>query len=200
MTKQVERKARISRKTEETEVTIEISLDGHGCYKIDTDVGFFDHMLAQFSRHSLVDMNIFARGDTQIDSHHLVEDVGITLGQAFKEALGDKSGISRYADVALPMDEALLHCALDISGRSFLRWDVAFGCEKIGSFDVDLVEEFFRAFVNNAALTLHVRADNGVNSHHIAEACFKCVARALSFALLRDPRQGGRIPSTKGNL
>ncbi len=192
--------AEITRSTGETQIQVNVSLDGSGAFDIQTGVGFFDHMLEQLSRHSLIDMTIRAAGDTHIDFHHTVEDVGIALGQALREALGDMSGVTRYADCHLAMDEALTRCALDVSGRAFLVWQVEFSRDKIGDFDTELFEEFFRAFAMNAGLTLHVTTLHGSNCHHIAESCFKAVARALRMAIEPDPRQGTRIPSTKGQL
>ena len=194
------RKGAVSRKTNETAVDVEVDLDGTGVAKIATGVGFFDHMLDQLARHSLVDMNIAAKGDLHIDDHHTVEDVGIALGQALKQALGDKRGVTRYADCLLPMDETLTRGALDVSGRPFLVFKVDFPTQKIGTFDTELVREFFQALAMNAGLTLHVETLHGANSHHIAESCFKAVARALGAALAIDPRQAARIPSTKGAL
>ena len=194
------RKGAVSRKTNETAVDVDVDLDGTGVAKIATGVGFFDHMLDQLARHSLVDMNIAAKGDLHIDDHHTVEDVGIALGQALKQALGDKRGVTRYADCLLPMDETLTRGALDVSGRPFLVFKVDFPTQKIGTFDTELVREFFQALAMNAGLTLHVETLYGANSHHIAESCFKAVARALGAALAIDPRQAARIPSTKGAL
>ena len=194
------RKGAVSRKTNETAVDVEVDLDGTGVAKIATGVGFFDHMLDQLARHSLVDMNIAAKGDLHIDDHHTVEDVGIALGQALKQALGDKRGVTRYADCLLPMDETLTRGALDVSGRPFLVVKVDFPTQKNGTFDTELVREFFQALAMNAGLTLHVETLYGANSHHIAESCFKAVARALGAALAIDPRQAARIPSTKGAL
>lgn len=194
------RTAKISRKTKETDIDVEIVLDGTGAYSVQTGVGFLDHMLEQLSRHSLIDMTIRASGDTHIDFHHTAEDVGIALGQALRQSLGDMTGITRYADCHLAMDEALTRCALDVSGRPFLVWDVAFPRDKVGDFDTELFEEFFRAFAMNAGITLHVANLTGSNCHHIAETCFKAVARSLRKAIEPDPRQAGRVPSTKGQL
>ncbi|GGB40442.1 imidazoleglycerol-phosphate dehydratase [Roseibium aquae] len=194
------RKSSITRNTKETRISAEIMLDGSGNYDIQTGVGFFDHMLEQLARHSLIDMKVRAEGDTHIDFHHTVEDVGIALGQAVREALGDMAGITRYADTHLAMDEALTRCALDVSGRPFLVWDVTFERDKIGEFDTELFEEFFRAFAMNAGITLHIANLYGTNSHHIAETCFKAVARTLRKATEIDPRQADRIPTTKGQL
>jgi imidazoleglycerol-phosphate dehydratase len=194
------RKGAVSRKTNETAIEVEIDLDGSGDAKIATGIGFFDHMLEQLARHSLVDIAVRAKGDLHIDDHHTVEDVGIALGQALKQALGDKRGVTRYADCLLPMDEALTRVAVDVSGRPFLVFRADFPTQKIGTFDVELVREFFQALAVNGGLTLHVENLYGANSHHIAESCFKGVARALGAALAVDPRQAARIPSTKGAL
>ncbi|MCA1242706.1 imidazoleglycerol-phosphate dehydratase HisB [Stappia stellulata] len=194
------RTATISRTTKETDISVSVTLDGTGAYQITTGVGFLDHMLEQLARHSLIDITVRATGDTHIDAHHTTEDVGIALGQALKSALGDMTGITRYADCHLAMDEALTRCALDVSGRPFLVWDVAFDRDKVGDFDTELFEEFFRAFAMNAGITLHVANLTGRNCHHIAETCFKAVARCLRKAIEADPRQSGRVPSTKGQL
>jgi len=194
------RKGAVTRKTNETEIVVEVDLDGAGAAKIATGVGFFDHMLDQLARHSLIDITVSAKGDLQIDDHHTVEDVGIALGQALKQALGDKRGLTRYADCLLPMDETLTRVALDVSGRPFLVFRADFPTAKIGTFDTELVREFFQALAINAGLTLHVETLYGANSHHIAESCFKGVARALGAALAIDQRQASRIPSTKGAL
>jgi imidazoleglycerol-phosphate dehydratase len=194
------RKGAVTRKTSETEIVVEVDLDGAGLGKIATGVGFFDHMLDQLARHSLVDITVSAKGDLQIDDHHTVEDVGIALGQALKQALGDKRGLTRYADCLLPMDETLTRVALDVSGRPFLVFRAEFPTPKIGTFDTELVREFFQALAINAGLTLHIETLYGANSHHIAESCFKGVARALGAALAIDARQASRIPSTKGAL
>jgi len=194
------RKGAVSRNTNETQIEVEVDLDGAGMPKIATGIGFFDHMLDQLSRHSLVDITISARGDLHVDDHHTVEDVGIALGQAVRQALGDKRGVTRYADCLLPMDETLTRVAVDVSGRPFLAFRTTFPTQKIGTFDTELVREFFQAFAMNAGLTLHVETLHGFNSHHIAESCFKGVARALGAALAIDPRQAARIPSTKGAL
>ncbi len=194
------RKATVSRKTAETEISVEIDLDGTGMYDNHTGVGFFDHMLDQLARHALIDMKITAVGDLHIDDHHTVEDTGIALGQALREAVGDKRGIRRYGECSLPMDEAQLRCALDLSGRAFLVWNVDFPTPKIGTFDTELVREFFTAFAGNGGITLHIDQIHGFNSHHIAEAAFKAVARALRDALEVDPRKADAIPSTKGAL
>ena len=190
----------INRKTHETDIRVELAIDGSGVSKIATGVGFFDHMLDQLARHSLMDVTVSAHGDLHIDDHHCVEDVGIALGQALKLALGDKSGITRYGDSLLPMDETLTRVAVDVSGRPFLVFRTDFPAAKIGTFDTELVREFFQAFAMNAGLTLHIETLYGTNAHHIAESCFKAVARALRTALERDTRQGMTIPSTKGIL
>ena len=194
------RSAKVTRQTAETDISVEINLDGTGSYDNKTGVGFFDHMLDQLARHSLIDMKVRAKGDLHIDDHHTVEDVGIALGQALAKAVGDKRGIRRYGHCYLPMDECLTRAALDLSGRPFLVWKVDFTAAKIGTFDTELVREFFTAFAMNAAMTLHVETLAGVNSHHIAETCFKAVARALRDALETDPRKADAIPSTKGAL
>jgi len=194
------RTASLSRKTRETDITVEVTLDGSGASEISTGVGFFDHMLDQIARHSLIDLKIQAKGDLHIDFHHTVEDVGIALGQAIRQALGDLKGVTRYADVHLPMDETLTRVAIDISGRPFLVFRTEFHTPKIGEFDTQLVREFFQAFAMNAGLTLHVETLYGVNDHHISESCFKGLARALRIAVSIDERQSGRVPSTKGTL
>ncbi|MDF1873172.1 imidazoleglycerol-phosphate dehydratase HisB [Vannielia sp.] len=194
------RKASVTRETAETAITVEINLDGTGSYENATGIGFFDHMLDQLARHALIDMVVRAKGDLHIDDHHTVEDVGITLGQALTEAMGDKCGITRYGSCLLPMDDALVRCALDLSGRPYLVWNVDLPTSKIGSFDTELVREFFQAFATHGGITLHVDALHGINSHHIAEAAFKSVARALRDALEADPRKADAIPSTKGTL
>ena len=189
-----------SRKTAETDITVEINLDGTGIYDNQTGIGFFDHMLDQLSRHALIDMKIRAKGDLHIDDHHTVEDVGIALGKALAEAVGDKRGINRYGECHLPMDDTLVRAALDLSGRPFLVWNVEMTAQKIGTFDTELVREFFTAFAMNGGITLNVAKLDGINSHHIAEAAFKAVARALRNALDTDPRKADAIPSTKGTL
>jgi imidazoleglycerol-phosphate dehydratase len=194
------RSASVTRKTKETEIIVEIALDGAGKADVHTGVGFFDHMLDQIARHSLIDLTVRAKGDLHIDQHHTVEDVGIALGQALTKALGDKRGIVRYADCLLPMDEALTRVALDLSGRPFLVFKVDFPSAKIGAFDTELAREFFQALAVNAGATLHIETLYGANSHHIAESCFKGVARALGAAIAIDARQAERIPSTKGAL
>lgn len=194
------RTASVERKTKETDVSVTVNLDGSGTYDVATGVGFFDHMLEQLSRHSLIDLTVRAKGDLHIDQHHTVEDVGITLGLALKRALGDLKGIRRYADVHLPMDETLTRAAIDVSGRPFLVFKIPFSRDKIGDFDTELFEEFFRAFAFNAGLTLHVETLYGVNNHHMIESAFKATARALEAAVTIDPRRAGTIPSTKGSL
>ncbi|SMH28442.1 imidazoleglycerol-phosphate dehydratase HisB [Mesorhizobium australicum] len=194
------RRAEISRATKETEIYVSVDLDGSGKFDVSTGVGFFDHMLEQLSRHSLIDMTVRAKGDLHIDDHHTVEDVGIALGQAISKALGERRGICRYASLDLAMDETLTRAAIDVSGRPFLVWNVAFTSPKIGTFDTELVREFFQALSQNAGVTLHVANHYGANSHHIAETCFKAVARVLRTAIEADPRQAGAIPSTKGTL
>ncbi|MFK7901638.1 MAG: imidazoleglycerol-phosphate dehydratase HisB [Nitratireductor sp.] len=194
------RKATIARKTNETDIKVELNIDGTGQYDIQTGVGFFDHMLEQLSRHSLIDMKIRAKGDLPIDAHHTTEDVGIAIGQALTKALGNRAGINRYASLDLAMDETLTRCALDVSGRPFLVWQAEFSRPKVGDFDTELFQEFFQAFSQNAGITLHVTNIYGSNNHHIAETCFKAVARCLRHAVEMDPRQKGVIPSTKGSL
>ncbi|HBM58689.1 imidazoleglycerol-phosphate dehydratase HisB [Salipiger marinus] len=194
------RKAQIHRSTAETKIEVSLDLDGSGVYDMQTGVGFFDHMLDQLARHSLIDMVVRAAGDLHIDDHHTVEDTGIALGQALAQALGDKRGIRRYGSCLLPMDDALVRAALDLSGRAYLVWNVDLPTEKIGTFDTELVREFFQAFAAQGGITLHVEALSGVNSHHIVEAVFKAVARALREAVEPDPRKGDAIPSTKGAL
>ncbi|MCP5038159.1 MAG: imidazoleglycerol-phosphate dehydratase HisB [Rhodobacteraceae bacterium] len=194
------RSATVTRKTNETEISVEINLDGSGIYDNQTGIGFFDHMLDQLSRHALIDMNVRATGDLHIDDHHTVEDTGIALGQALTQALGDKKGIDRYGECHVPMDDAQVRAALDLSGRPFLVWNVDMPTTKIGAFDAELVREFFQAFATHGAITLHVDRLHGFNSHHIAEAAFKAVARALRGAVETDPRKADAIPSTKGAL
>ena len=192
--------AEISRKTTETAVSATVNLDGTGAYSVKTGVAFFDHMMEQLARHSLVDITLEASGDLHIDDHHTVEDCGIALGQAVAKALGERKGIRRYGSCDLPMDETLSHCAIDVSGRPFLIFKVNFPHAKIGTFDTELVREWFQAFAMNAGITLHIENAYGANSHHIAEASFKALARALRAAVEIDPRQENRIPSTKGTL
>lgn len=194
------RTATVARETKETKIAVTVALDGTGRSRIATGVGFFDHMLDQLARHSLIDMDVSTEGDLHIDDHHTVEDTGIALGQALREALGDRAGITRYADALLPMDETLTRAAVDVSGRPFLVFRTTFPREKIGTFDTELVREFFQAFASNAGLTLHIETLYGTNAHHIAESCFKAVARSLKVAVAIDARQGGAIPSTKGTL
>jgi imidazoleglycerol-phosphate dehydratase len=194
------RKATIKRKTRETDIAVTVSLDGDGTAAIATGIGFLDHMLEQLARHSLIDLTVKAEGDLHIDQHHTTEDVGIAIGQAVRDALGDRAGITRYADAHLPMDEAMTRCAIDVSGRPYLVWNVEFSRPKVGDFDTELFREFFMAFAQNAGITLHIETLYGENNHHIAETCFKAVARALRAAVALDPRQGDRIPSTKGSL
>ena len=194
------RSGSISRKTAETDVSVSVDLDGTGTASIATGVGFLDHMLELFARHGLFDLEIKVAGDLHVDQHHSTEDCGIALGQAFAKALGDKRGVTRYADLHLPMDETLTRVAVDISGRPFLVFRTRFAKEKIGAFDTELVREWFQAFAMNAGLTLHVETLYGENAHHVAESCFKGLARALRTAVALDPREGGRVPSTKGTL
>ena len=194
------RSATITRKTAETDITVEINLDGTGSHDNQSGVGFFDHMLDQLARHALIDMKIRASGDLHIDDHHTVEDTGIALGQALAQAMDDKRGIRRYGSCLLPMDDALVRAALDLSARPHLVWNVALPTAKIGSFDTELVREFFQAFATHGGITLHVDALHGLNSHHIAEAAFKAVARSLRDALEVDLRKADDVPSTKGVL
>ena len=194
------RSATMTRTTAETNISVEINLDGTGTYDIETGVGFFDHMLDQLARHSLIDIKVLCKGDLHIDDHHSVEDVGIALGQTLSQALGDKTGIRRYGSCLLPMDDALVRAALDLSGRPYLVWHVDLPTAKIGTFDCELVREFFQAFSSHGGITLHVDALHGINSHHMAEAAFKSVARALREAVETDPRKSDAIPSTKGTL
>lgn len=194
------RSATVTRNTAETKITVEVNLDGTGQYDNQTGVGFFDHMLDQLARHSLIDMKVRCDGDLHIDDHHTVEDVGIALGQALTQAMGDKRGIVRYGACLLPMDDALVRAAIDLSARPFLVWNVDLPSAKIGTFDTELVREFFQALSTHGGITLHVDMLHGVNSHHIAEAAFKAVARSLRDALEVDPRKADAIPSTKGAL
>lgn len=194
------RTASITRNTAETKITVEINLDGTGTYDNQTEVGFFDHMLDQLSRHSLIDLTVRADGDLHIDDHHTVEDTGIALGQALVAALGDKKGIRRYGHFALAMDDTQVQSALDLSARPFLVWNVDFPTQKIGTFDTELVREFFQALSTHGGITLHIDRIHGINSHHIAEAAFKSVARALRMAVEVDPRVADQLPSTKGKL
>ena len=194
------RQAAINRKTAETDVDLTLRLDGVGSYEIDTGVGFLDHMLTLFAKHGRFDLALVCRGDVEVDDHHSVEDIGIALGEAFSRAMGDKRGIRRYGDTILPMDESLVLTAVDFSGRAFLGFDVEFPTEKIGTFDSELVEEFWSAFVRTAACSLHIRKLAGKNSHHIAEAIFKTTARTFREAVEIDPDFADEIPSTKGVL
>jgi imidazoleglycerol-phosphate dehydratase len=194
------RRATITRKTNETEITVSVGLDGAGTARVSTGIGFFDHMLEQVARHSGIDLEISAKGDLHIDMHHTVEDTGIALGQAVRQALGERKGIGRYADVHLPMDETLTRIAIDVSGRPFLVFKSEFTAPKIGEFDTELVREFFQAFAMNAGMTLHVETLYGANSHHIAESCFKGLARALRVAIAIDAGRKDEIPSSKGSL
>jgi imidazoleglycerol-phosphate dehydratase len=194
------RRASVKRATKETDITVSVDLDGSGKADIKTGIGFFDHMLEQIARHSLIDISVTAKGDLHVDLHHTVEDVGIALGTALRQALGDMRGIARYADIHLPMDEALTRAALDVSGRPYLVWKVTLTRAKIGTFDTELVREFFQAFAQNAGVTLHIESLYGRNNHHIVETCFKALARALRAAVALDPREADRIPSTKGSL
>ncbi|AWB22100.1 imidazoleglycerol-phosphate dehydratase HisB [Methylobacterium currus] len=200
MTETTLRAGRVDRRTAETDVSVALTLDGTGRASIATGVGFLDHMLELLARHALFDLEIKVTGDLHVDQHHTTEDCGIALGQAFAQALGDKRGIRRYADLHLPMDEALTRVAVDISGRPFLVFRTEFSREKIGVFDTELVREWFQAFAMNAGITLHVETLYGDNQHHIAESCYKGLARALRHAVEVDPREGGRVPSTKGSL
>jgi imidazoleglycerol-phosphate dehydratase len=194
------RTARITRTTSETDVSVEIGVDGTGRAEIATGVGFFDHMLDQLARHALIDLSVRAEGDRHIDDHHTVEDTGIAIGMALAQALGDKRGICRYGACLLPMDDALVQAALDLSGRPYLCWDVTFSAGRIGGFDSELVREFFQALSVHGGVTLHVTRLAGINAHHVAEATFKAVARALREAVEVDPRRADAIPSTKGRL
>lgn len=194
------RRAEIARATSETRIRATLDLDGSGASEIATGIGFLDHMLTALARHGMLDLTVEAQGDLHIDFHHTTEDVGIVLGQAVRKALGEKRGIRRYGHAVVPMDEALVEAAIDISGRPFLAWDVTFARDKIGEMDTELFEEFFRAFAFNAGITLHVIQKAGSNAHHIAEGAFKALARALRAAVEPDPRAAGAIPSTKGVL
>ena len=194
------RTATIKRKTKETDIEVAINLDGTGVSKVSTGIGFFDHMLDLLARHSRIDITVKAQGDLHIDHHHTTEDVGIALGQAVKKAAGDLKGITRYADVHVPMDEALTRVAIDVSGRPFLVFKARFGRDKVGAFDTELVQEWFQAFAMNAGVTLHVTTLYGSNDHHIAESCFKGLARALRTSVAIDPRAANEVPSTKGSL
>jgi len=194
------RMASLKRKTGETSVEVSLNLDGDGTYSVSTGIGFLDHMLALLARHSLIDLEVKAQGDLHVDMHHTVEDVGITIGQALSRALAERRGVRRYGYAYIPMDEALTRVALDLSGRPHLVWNVAFSRSTIGEFDVELLREWFQAFVLNAGITMHVETLQGDNSHHIAESCYKALAHALRQAVELDPRQQSRIPSTKGIL
>ena len=194
------RAATVKRKTNETDIEVAINLDGTGASAVATGVGFLDHMLDLLARHSRIDLKLQANGDLHIDQHHTTEDCGIALGQAFKQALGDMRGITRYCDVHVPMDEALTRVAIDISGRPFLVFKAQFARDKVGTFDTELVREWFQAFAMNAGITLHVETLYGVNDHHVAESCFKGLARALRGAVSIDARAAGEVPSTKGVL
>jgi imidazoleglycerol-phosphate dehydratase len=194
------RTSTITRKTTETAIKVSINLDGTGICRAETGVGFFDHMIDQLARHSLINIDLTATGDLHIDDHHTVEDCGIALGQALTQALGDKRGIRRYGHFSLAMDDAQVGCALDLSGRPYLEWNLTHPTAKIGAFDTELVREFFQALSTHAGITLHVDLIHGINNHHIAEACFKSVARALRMAVEVDPRLGQALPSTKGML
>ena len=194
------RSATITRKTAETAIDVTVNLDGSGVYEVSTGIGFLDHMLDLLARHSRIDITVKAKGDLHIDHHHTTEDVGIALGQAVKQALGDMKGITRYADVHVPMDEALTRVAIDISGRPFLVFKAEFVRDKVGEFDTELVQEWFQAFAMNAGVTLHAETLYGSNDHHIAESCFKGLARALRTAVAIDPHAKDEVPSTKGSL
>lgn len=194
------RKAEITRATSETSISASLNLDGEGRYDVQTGVGFFDHMVEQLARHSLIDITLCAKGDLHIDDHHTVEDSGIAIGQALAQALGDKRGIRRYGECHLAMDDAQVRCALDLSARPFLICNLPFPSAKIGTFDTELVREFFQALSTHGGITLHIDMIHGINSHHIAEAAFKAVARALRNAVEPDPRKADAIPSTKGKL
>ncbi|OYV38571.1 MAG: imidazoleglycerol-phosphate dehydratase [Acidocella sp. 20-61-6] len=192
------RRSERTRKTSETDILLKLDLDGTGQAEIATGIGFFDHMLTALARHGGFDLSVHAEGDLHIDAHHTVEDVGIVLGQAFAEALGDKAGVTRFGQASVPMDEALVEAALDLSGRAYLGWQIGFERPMLGDMDTQLFEEFFRAFTGNALVTLHLRQLAGQNAHHVAEAAFKAAARALRMAVAIDPRLAGAIPSTKG--
>jgi imidazoleglycerol-phosphate dehydratase len=194
------RTASIARSTNETSIEVTVNLDGTGKYDIKTGIGFFDHMLEQLSRHSLIDITVRANGDLHIDDHHTAEDTGIALGQAISKALGERRGINRYASLDLAMDGTMTKAAIDVSGRPFLVWNVIFSAPKIGTFDTELVREFFQALAQNAGITLHVVNHYFDNNHHLAETCFKTVARVLRTAIELDPRQRDAVPSTKGTL
>lgn len=194
------RVSQIDRKTRETDISLRLDLDGTGKCNINTDCGFLNHMLELFAKHSRFDLDVTCKGDTEVDFHHTVEDVGIVLGQAISEALGDKRGITRYGSMILPMDETLVLTAIDISGRAYLNFDSAMPCQKVGNMDTELVEEFFWAFVRNCNVTLHIKLLDGKNTHHIIEGIFKSFARTMKTAVSIDPALGGEIPSSKGVL
>ena len=194
------RKASVERKTRETEISVSLDLDGTGTYDIQTGVGFLDHMLESFAKHSSIDLKVRAKGDTHIDFHHTTEDSAIVIGLAMAKALGERTGIRRFGSALIPMDETLTRCAADTSGRSYLIWKVAFTRPKLGEMDTELFKEWFQALAQNAGLTLHIENLYGENSHHIAESCYKACARALREAFERDPRQAGQVPSVKGSL
>jgi imidazoleglycerol-phosphate dehydratase len=196
----MQRSASLTRSTAETDIRLTLDLDGNGRGEIATGIGFFDHMLTALARHALFDLTVAAKGDLHVDCHHTAEDVGIVLGRALAQAVGEKRGIARFGHALVPMDDALAEAAVDLSGRPFLAWSVAFRQPRIGRMDTELFEEFFRAFAFNALLNLHVTAKAGTNAHHVAEACFKATARALRMALAPDPRIGDAVPSTKGAL
>ncbi len=197
---QAARTASISRRTSETDITVAVDLDGTGTYSIATGIGFLDHMLEQLSRHSLIDIELTAKGDLHIDQHHTTEDSAIALGEAFARALGDRRGIARFGHAYAPMDETLTRCAIDISGRPYSVWRVAFTQSKLGDFDTELFEHWFHSFAQAAGITVHVETLYGRNNHHIVESCFKAAARALRAAIETDPRKADAIPSTKGTL
>lgn len=194
------RSARLTRRTGETDISVSLCLDGQGNGTIETGVGFFDHMLHALARHGGLDLDVTAKGDLHIDDHHTIEDIGIALGDAFHDAIGDKRGIERFGHALVPLDEALCESVVDVSGRPFLAWDVTFPREMIGTMATEMVEEFFRAFAMSARITVHITCKSGKNAHHIAESGFKSFARALRMAVARDPRSNGTIPSTKGVL
>jgi imidazoleglycerol-phosphate dehydratase len=190
----------ISRKTAETSIDVRVNLDGTGTYSVSTGIGFFDHMLEQISRHSLIDLDVKTVGDLHVDQHHTTEDTGIAIGEAIAKALGDKRGITRYGEAHSPMDETLTRCALDISGRPFFVWKVPISVQRLGEWDTELIEHWFHSFAQAAGITLHIELLYGANNHHIVESCFKALARSLRQAVEIDPRKGDMIPSTKGTL
>ncbi len=194
------RKAKHERKTKETQVSVELNLDGTGKYEVSTGIGFLDHMLEQLSRHSLMDLKLTAKGDLHIDNHHTTEDTGIAIGEAFAKALGERKGIVRYGCATIPMDETLTHVALDLSGRPYFVWNVEFSKPKLGDMDTELFREWFQAFAFAAGATLHIKNEYGVNNHHIVESCYKALARALRVAIDIDRRKSDEVPSTKGTL